>query len=55
MFASFSVGDRVKHATFGEGQVLEVAPSGQDQIVTVMFKTAGKRRLMAKMAGLDKL
>ncbi len=55
MFTSFSVGDRVKHATFGEGQVLEVASSGQDQIVTVMFKTAGRRRLMAKMAGLERV
>ena len=56
MFAGFSIGDRVKHATFGEGQVLEVAPSGQDQIVTVMFKgQAGKRRLMAKAARLEKI
>lgn len=55
MFAGFSVGDKVKHATFGEGQVLEVAPSGQDQIVTVMFKTAGKRRLMAKAAKLESI
>ncbi len=55
MSANFRVGDRVKHTTFGEGQVLEVAPSGQDQIVTVLFKTAGKRRLMAKAAKLEPL
>ncbi len=54
MFAGFSVGDRGKHATFGEGQVLDVTPSGQDQIVTVIFKTAGKRRLMARVAGLER-
>ena len=51
----FVVGERVKHPMFGEGQVLEVAPSEQDQIVTVQFKTVGKRRLLAKAAKLERM
>jgi DNA helicase-2/ATP-dependent DNA helicase PcrA len=51
----FKVGDRVRHATFGEGQVLAVKASGDDQEVTVMFNRAGTKRLLASMARLDKL
>ena len=51
----FKVGDRVRHATFGEGQVLTVKQSGEDQEVTVMFNRAGTKRLLASMARLDKL
>ncbi len=53
--AAISPGDRVTLAIFGDGQVLEVVPSGQDQIVTVTFKTAGRRRLMAGVAGLERI
>jgi DNA helicase-2/ATP-dependent DNA helicase PcrA len=51
----FKVGDRVRHQSFGEGQVLAVKLSGDDQEVTVMFKSAGTKRLLASMARLDKL
>jgi DNA helicase-2/ATP-dependent DNA helicase PcrA len=45
----------VRHATFGEGQVLAVKSSGDDQEVTVMFNRAGTKRLLASMARLDKM
>jgi SAD/SRA domain len=51
----FQVGDRVKHPTFGEGQILEVALSGQDQIVTVQFDGVGKTKLMANAAKLERV
>ena len=50
----FRVGQFVRHSTFGEGEVIEIVPSGQDQIVTVQFKTAGRRRLVASVAGLER-
>jgi DNA helicase-2/ATP-dependent DNA helicase PcrA len=51
----FKVGERVTHHTFGEGQVLAVKPSGNDEEVTVMFKKAGTKRLLASAARLEKL
>ncbi len=50
----FKVGDRVKHHAFGEGQVLAVKPSGADEEVTVLFKKAGTKRLLAGVARLEK-
>jgi DNA helicase II / ATP-dependent DNA helicase PcrA len=51
----FKVGEKVKHHKFGEGQVLAVKPSGQDEEVTVIFKTAGTKRLLASMARLERV
>jgi SAD/SRA domain len=48
----FHVGERVRHSTFGEGQVMEVASSGEDQIVTVQFSGVGTKRLLAGAAKL---
>lgn len=50
----FRTGDRVKHHVFGEGQVLQIAVSGEDQIVTVQFGVAGRRRLSARASKLEK-
>jgi DNA helicase-2/ATP-dependent DNA helicase PcrA len=51
----FKAGDRVRHPTFGEGQVLAAKPSGQDQEITVMFKSHGTKRLLASAARLERL
>jgi DNA helicase-2/ATP-dependent DNA helicase PcrA len=51
----FKVGERVTHHTFGEGQVLAVKPSSNDEEVTVMFKKAGTKRLLASAARLEKM
>ncbi|MEO8285786.1 MAG: UvrD-helicase domain-containing protein [Chloroflexota bacterium] len=52
---SFKVGDRVRHSTFGEGQILAAKPTTQDQELTVMFKSHGTKRLLASAARLEKL
>jgi hypothetical protein len=49
-------GEKVKHHKFGEGVVLDAKPSGHnDQEVTVMFKSAGTKRLLASMARLERV
>ncbi|MDQ6694659.1 MAG: UvrD-helicase domain-containing protein [Chloroflexota bacterium] len=50
----YKVGDKVKHPSFGDGQVLAVKASGQDEEVTIMFRTVGTKRLLASMARLEK-
>jgi DNA helicase-2/ATP-dependent DNA helicase PcrA len=53
---SFRDGDRVRHATFGDGVVVSIKPSGYDYEVAVAFKgEAGLKRLMLSLAPLDKV
>lgn len=52
---SFRAGQRVKHATFGEGIVIETRIERNDEEVTVAFKKAGIKRLLASFANLQKL
>ncbi|HTP07802.1 MAG TPA: 3'-5' exonuclease, partial [Anaerolineae bacterium] len=51
----FRAGQRVKHATFGEGIVIESKLDRNDEEVTVAFKKAGIKRLLASFASLQKL
>jgi DNA helicase-2/ATP-dependent DNA helicase PcrA len=51
----FRAGQRVKHATFGEGIVIESRLDRNDEEVTVAFKKAGIKRLLASFANLQKL
>jgi DNA helicase II / ATP-dependent DNA helicase PcrA len=51
----FRAGQRVMHATFGEGLVIESRAQGNDAIVTVNFEQAGRKRLMASLAPLELL
>ena len=55
--APFRPGDRVAHASFGEGVVVAclAAPSGDDFEVTVAFRGQGVKRLLATYAMLEKL
>lgn len=48
-------GDRVSHRTFGIGVVEEVAATGRDHQVTVLFDDVGRKKLMASFAGLQKV
>ncbi len=48
-------GDRVAHATFGEGEILSVKPMGADKLLEVMFDTVGTKKLMGTYAKLKKL
>ena len=48
-------GDRVSHASFGEGEILSVKPMGADKLIEVMFDTVGTKKLMGTFAKLKKI
>ena len=51
-----TTGDKVRHATFGDGIVVSCVPSGADFEVTVAFKEGhGVRRLLLSFAPLEKV
>lgn len=50
----FKAGDRVQHASFGEGVVVSSKVSGADEEVEVAFVGKGVKRLIARYAGLKK-
>ncbi|MFN8597119.1 MAG: UvrD-helicase domain-containing protein [Anaerolineae bacterium] len=52
---AFRAGQRVKHAAFGEGIVVETRIERNDEEVTVAFKKAGIKRLLVSFANLQKL
>jgi DNA helicase-2/ATP-dependent DNA helicase PcrA len=49
----FRTGQRVRHASFGEGIVIESKASGEDEIVSVAFEDHGLKRLAASMAVME--
>jgi DNA helicase-2/ATP-dependent DNA helicase PcrA len=51
----WSVGDRVRHAEFGDGKIVDVAGSTEDMKVTVMFRNGKWKKLYVKYANLEKL
>ena len=51
----FSAGDRVFHATFGEGDVISVKRMGADWLYEVVFDKVGTKKLMATYAKLKKI
>jgi DNA helicase-2/ATP-dependent DNA helicase PcrA len=53
--ARYRAGMRVRHATFGEGVVLETKVDRGDEEVTVVFEGQGIKRLVASLAGLEVL
>ncbi len=54
--APFSVGDKVTHATFGEGIVVNCVPDAGDSQVTVAFRGGvGVKRLLQSIAQMEKL
>ncbi len=54
--ALFQPGDRVRHAKFGEGIVVNAAPRGDDFEVTVAFKgNYGVKKLLQSFAPLEKV
>ena len=52
---TFRPGQRIKHASFGEGIVIESRVQGSDEELTVAFEKAGVKRLLASFANLKKL
>jgi DNA helicase-2/ATP-dependent DNA helicase PcrA len=50
-----AVGDRVKHDDFGEGRVQAITGTAAKRIAEVQFDTAGRKRLLVKVAPIVKL
>ncbi|HDQ71733.1 MAG TPA: DNA helicase UvrD [Chloroflexi bacterium] len=53
--SQFRAGQRVRHAQFGEGLVIESRADGADEIVTVSFEGVGLKRLIASLAQLKRI
>lgn len=51
----FSKGDRVKHAKFGDGTILEAQAVGNDMRLKIAFDSCGEKNLMAVYAKLEKI
>ena len=51
----YSEGDRVRHRKFGEGTVAKIEDGGKDFEVTVDFDAAGRKKLFASFAKLEKI
>lgn len=51
----YTVGDRVSHVKFGEGEVKNITEGGRDYEVTVDFDSAGVKKMFASFAKLQKL
>ncbi|MEY2847552.1 MAG: hypothetical protein RI885_217 [Actinomycetota bacterium] len=50
-----SVGDRIRHADYGDGRVSAVTGSGPRAIADVQFDAAGRKRLLIKISPIEKL
>lgn len=51
----YGEGDRVKHIKFGEGTVVQINDGGRDFEVTVEFDDAGRKKMFASFAKLQKV
>lgn len=52
---TLAVGDRIRHVDFGDGTVSGITGSGPKSIAEVQFDTAGRKRLLIKIAPIEKL
>ncbi|MHA6695462.1 ATP-dependent helicase [Homoserinimonas sp. A520] len=50
-----AVGDRIRHVDFGDGRVSAVTDNGPKSVAEVQFETAGRKRLLVKIAPIEKL
>ncbi|HEY8589030.1 MAG TPA: UvrD-helicase domain-containing protein [Naasia sp.] len=50
-----AAGDRIRHTDFGEGRVMGVTGEGPKRIAEVQFDTAGRKRLLIKVAPIEKI
>jgi DNA helicase II / ATP-dependent DNA helicase PcrA len=53
--ARYRTGQKVRHARFGEGLVIESKLTGSDEEVTVAFQSVGIKRLAASFANLEQV
>ena len=50
-----AVADKVKHLTFGQGEIISATPMGNDTLLEIMFETVGSKKIMQNFARLKKL
>lgn len=50
-----AVGDRIRHVDFGDGRVDAVTGEGAKRIAHVRFDTAGQKKLLIKVAPIEKI
>ncbi|KAB7788462.1 ATP-dependent helicase [Bifidobacterium cebidarum] len=53
--ADFAIGDKVVHDKFGLGTVMDIQDKGIKSVITVDFGSAGVKRLMLRVAPIEKL
>ena len=53
--AVIAAGDRIRHADFGEGRVVGVTGQAPKAVAEVQFERAGRKRLLIKIAPIEKL
>ncbi|MBE6612119.1 MAG: ATP-dependent DNA helicase PcrA, partial [Ruminococcaceae bacterium] len=52
---TFDPGDRVRHHTFGEGEIISAKPMGADIMYEIIFDSVGTKKLMATYAKLKRV
>ena len=52
---AFKIGSRVRHQRYGQGVVLDCEGAGEEAKVTVSFPGYGRKKFIAKYAGLEKV
>ena len=52
---TLAAGDRIRHVDFGEGRVSAVTGVGPKRVAEVQFEAAGRKRLLIKIAPIEKL
>lgn len=53
--ADFAIGDMISHDSFGLGKVVDVQDKGRNSVLTVDFGSAGTKRLLLRLAPIEKL
>ncbi|MFC6356942.1 ATP-dependent helicase [Luethyella okanaganae] len=52
---TLTAGDRIRHADFGEGRVTQVTGEGTKRVAHVQFDRSGAKKLLIKIAPIEKL
>jgi DNA helicase-2/ATP-dependent DNA helicase PcrA len=52
---TLAAGDRIRHVDFGDGRVSAVTGEGTKRVAEVQFDTAGRTRLLIKVAPIEKI
>ncbi|MBQ8210452.1 MAG: UvrD-helicase domain-containing protein [Clostridia bacterium] len=51
----YKIGEKVRHKKFGTGMILSVSKMGNDMLLEIAFDEVGTKKLMAKVAPLEKI